>query len=94
MFQNECIEGINYEGTAAAICMAGIFVSFLIEYFGHRYMHSRLDKKMANASPEELSAEKHSARMELVSINIMEAGIIFHSVSKCFTSPVLTVTSY
>lgn len=94
MFQNECIEGVNYEGTAAAICMAGIFVSFLIEYFGHRYMHARLENQKANACPEDVSIEKHCARMEVMGVHIMEAGIIFHSASTCFSCPRLTRISY
>lgn len=95
MFQNDCIEGIQYEGTAASICMAGIFVSFLIEYFGHRYIHARLDKQRASACPEDvMSVEKHCARMELMSVHIMEAGIVFHSASTCFSWPRLISTSY
>ena len=83
MFQNSCIQGIEYEGTAAAICMAGIFISFLIEYFGQRYMRSRLAKEISNSNPEGASLAKHNARMEMVNINVMEAGIIFHSISEC-----------
>lgn len=82
MFQNPCIEGIDYEATAAAILMAGILVSFLVEYFGQRYMRARLARKMANASPEGFSMEKHNGHMEMVNINVMEAGIIFHSISE------------
>ncbi|SPO01188.1 related to zinc transporter [Cephalotrichum gorgonifer] len=80
MFQNSCIEGIEYEGTAAAICMAGVFISFLIEYLGNRYLRARLAKKLINASPEDCCVEKHNAHMEMMNINIMEAGIIFHSI--------------
>ncbi|MBE3047221.1 hypothetical protein IMZ48_32800 [Candidatus Bathyarchaeota archaeon] len=81
MFQNPCIEGIDYEGTTAAILMAGLFVSFLVEYFGHRFMRARLTKKMANSSPESFSLQKHNSSTELVNIHVMELGIIFHSIS-------------
>ena len=81
MFQNECVEGIEYEGTAASIFMAGIFISFLVEYFGERFMRSRLNKKMLNGSPEGYSVEKANASLETVNIYVMEAGIIFHSLS-------------
>ncbi|KEZ44089.1 hypothetical protein SAPIO_CDS3846 [Scedosporium apiospermum] len=79
MFQNDCVEGIEYEGTAASIFMAGIFISFLVEYFGERFMRSRLNKKMLNGSPEGYSVEKANASLETVNIYVMEAGIIFHS---------------
>src|SRR5689334_8266307 len=36
MFQNECLGELEYESTAAAILMAGIFLSFLVEYLGIR----------------------------------------------------------
>ena len=34
MFSNECLDPLAYEATAAAIFMAGIFLSFLVEYLG------------------------------------------------------------
>ncbi|CAI4217539.1 unnamed protein product [Parascedosporium putredinis] len=79
MFENQCLGELKYEGTAAAILMAGLFISFLVEYFGERFMRSRLNKKMINGSPEGYSIEKHNASLELVNITVMEAGIIFHS---------------
>lgn len=82
MFQNPCVGDLGYEGTAAAILMAGIFISFLVEYFGERIMKARIAKKFANSSPEGISLEKHNASLELVNITVMEAGIIFHSLSK------------
>lgn len=36
MFTNECIGDLGYEGTTSAIVMAGIFLSFLVEYIGLR----------------------------------------------------------
>lgn len=41
MFNNECLGGIAYEPTATAIAMAGLFLSFLIEYIGQRLVMRR-----------------------------------------------------
>ncbi|KAK5659013.1 hypothetical protein OQA88_1100 [Cercophora sp. LCS_1] len=61
MFTNECLGELTYEATAAAIAMAGLFLSFLVEYLGHR-----LIKTSTVSSP-------------LMTVYVMEAGIIFHS---------------
>jgi zinc transporter 1/2/3 len=37
-FSNDCIEGIEYEATAGAILIAGLFVTFMIEYIAHRWV--------------------------------------------------------
>lgn len=41
MFNNECLGRLEYEATASAIVMAGIFLSFLFEYVGHRCILAR-----------------------------------------------------
>lgn len=41
MFANECIGEIAYEPTATAITMAGLFLSFLVEYIGQRLVMRR-----------------------------------------------------
>lgn len=41
LFSNECIGELGYEGTTSAIVMAGIFICFLIEYVGTRFVTSR-----------------------------------------------------
>ncbi|KAK0613564.1 hypothetical protein B0T14DRAFT_569595 [Immersiella caudata] len=64
MFSNECLGELTYEATAAAVAMAGLFLSFLVEYLGHRFVHA----KGGNAT-----------RTALVSVYVLEAGIIFHS---------------
>lgn len=38
MFTNECLGELEYEATTSAIVMAGIFLAFLFEYLGHRYV--------------------------------------------------------
>jgi zinc transporter 1/2/3 len=37
-FSNDCIEGIEYEATAGAIMIAGLFITFIIEYIAHRWV--------------------------------------------------------
>lgn len=36
MWSNECIH-LAYEGTGAAITMAGIFIAFVVEYVAYRF---------------------------------------------------------
>src|SRR5689334_22813467 len=38
IFDNPCLGKLAYESTAAAILMAGLFISFIVEYFGHRLL--------------------------------------------------------
>lgn len=68
MFTNECLGDLHYEATTAAIVMAGLFLTWLVEYVSHR------------------GARKYWARSqyndELVSVVVLELGIIFHSVRK------------
>ncbi|KAK3064391.1 hypothetical protein LTS18_007598 [Coniosporium uncinatum] len=42
MFSNECLGELNYEATTAAVVMAGIFISFLVEYIGRRFARSKV----------------------------------------------------
>ncbi|KAF2114280.1 ZIP zinc transporter-domain-containing protein [Lophiotrema nucula] len=51
MFTNECLGELAYEATTAAIFMAGIFLSFAIEYLGARFVLWR-QKKSAGAPPD------------------------------------------
>jgi solute carrier family 39 (zinc transporter), member 1/2/3 len=67
MFGNECLGELTYEATAAAVAMAGIFLSFLVEYLGHRFV---------------LAKGGNATRTALVSVYVLEAGIIFHSLSR------------
>ena len=41
MFESECLHGMQYEATAAAILLAGLFVTFLLEYIAHRFIVRR-----------------------------------------------------
>ena len=72
-----------YEATTAAILMAGLFMSFLVEYLGYRFVKSRAKKAAAAQSMQGAVMSVQSVRsLELVSVYIMEAGVIFHSMSK------------
>ncbi|KAF5010753.1 hypothetical protein FDECE_3108 [Fusarium decemcellulare] len=77
MFGNECIGELNYEATTAAIVMAGLFISFLIEFLVHRAMRWQASKK--SESGETFMSPKAIEKAEMANISIMEAGIIFHS---------------
>jgi zinc transporter 1/2/3 len=84
MFTNECLGEMKYEGITAAILMAGIFVSFFVEYIGSRFVarHNQPPKEeeVAAAAEEEASAlAAPPPRVELVKLYVLEAGIIFHS---------------
>ncbi|KAH6686433.1 zinc/iron transporter protein [Plectosphaerella plurivora] len=71
MFQNPCLTGITFEGTTAAVVMGGLFLSFLVEFIGQRVVRHKM-------------AQGYNARSwfspETVSILVLEAGIIFHSI--------------
>ncbi|KAH6651297.1 hypothetical protein F5144DRAFT_479761 [Chaetomium tenue] len=80
MFTNECLGELEYEATAAAILMAGIFLSFLVEYCGSRLVQWH----EAKAKPSTVEAVGHGhaapeARTDMVNIAVLEAGVIFHS---------------
>ncbi|KAH8174813.1 ZIP zinc transporter domain-containing protein [Sarocladium implicatum] len=76
MFANECVGDLGYEGTTSAIVMAGLFLSFLVEYIGSRIVVHKT-RKMSTVSVEDRA--KAVLQTEIVSILVMEAGIIFHS---------------
>ncbi|OJD37899.1 zinc iron transporter protein [Diplodia corticola] len=53
MLTNECIKWpAEYEGTPAAIMMAGIFLAFLTEYLGARFLHWRNHRNPSPAGLE------------------------------------------
>ncbi|EOA84555.1 uncharacterized protein SETTUDRAFT_90653 [Exserohilum turcica Et28A] len=52
MFSNECLGRLAYEGTTAAIFMAGLFLSFLVDYLGARFVQWRQGKHVASSSTE------------------------------------------
>ncbi|KAK3295549.1 uncharacterized protein B0H64DRAFT_148401 [Chaetomium fimeti] len=85
MFGNECLGELKYEATTAAILMAGLFISFLIEYLGFRFVKSQAKKSAAVQTMEGVAVPMQSLRsLEMVSVYVMEAGVIFHSMSESF----------
>lgn len=80
MFGNECLGELQYEATTAAIFMAGLFLSFLLEYIGFRFVKWQARKAAATQSLSGAVIPANSLRsLEMVSVYVMEAGIIFHS---------------
>lgn len=55
-FANECLGELIYEGTTTAIAMAGVFLSFLVEYIGNRLV-SRRNAGIATAADSEHFSE-------------------------------------
>lgn len=103
MFENECIGPLDYEGTTSAIVMAGILLSFLVEYLGTRLVASRAVKSNAeltafdsqhehadkgSPAPSQESPRNafaavdhhHGGPNNKLSVMVMEAGILFHSI--------------
>lgn len=80
MLTNECLGELSYEGTTSAIIMAGLFLSFLIEFIVQRAIRWQAKKK--SETDESDSSPKVVASAEMANITIMETGIIFHSLRK------------
>ncbi|TKX20524.1 ZIP zinc transporter [Elsinoe australis] len=112
MLTNECITWPErYEGTTAAIVMAGIFLSFLVEYIGSRIIMRMYVKRDGNETASQSrdsgadSGEENSKstaeaslahvghglhdhagtffmhpQQQKLSVMVVEAGIIFHSI--------------
>ncbi|KAM3431523.1 hypothetical protein NHJ13734_007266 [Beauveria thailandica] len=76
MFNNKCLGDLGYESVTSAIVMAGLFLSFIVEYIGHRIVVAK-EKSVAAQSMEEKTQSMFSA--EVVTILVLEAGILFHS---------------
>ena len=76
MFSNKCLGELSYESTTSAIVMAGLFLSFYVEYVGKRLVLAKT-RAAENMSPE--AQAKAFLSTEVVSILVMEAGILFHS---------------
>ncbi len=75
MFGNACLGNLGFEGTTSAIVMAGIFLSFLIEYLGQRLARWQAAKKTVAVD----GVSKPPPPSQMVNIAVLEAGIIFHS---------------
>ncbi|KAK3635825.1 high-affinity Zn(2+) transporter zrt1 [Elasticomyces elasticus] len=88
-FGSECLGGLDYEATTGAILMAGLFLTFIIEYIAHRVSNRNIsittepgtsDPKPTDVASEDSLRPKNTAPQNLtLATTIMEAGIIFHS---------------
>ncbi|KAH8724453.1 ZIP zinc transporter-domain-containing protein [Phaeosphaeriaceae sp. PMI808] len=56
MFGNRCLGTLKYEGTTAAIFMAGLFLSFVVDYLGARFVQWRQNRR-ATSSTENPAAK-------------------------------------
>lgn len=81
MFGNECVGDLGYEAVPALILMAGMLVSFMVEYVSYRLIQRQNKKAIINL----LEASTNKGSQELLSVLIMEAGVNFHSIceSQC-----------
>ncbi|KAK3309428.1 putative metal ion transmembrane transporter protein [Chaetomium strumarium] len=77
MFENRCLGELAYEATATSILMAGLFLSFLVEYAGNRLIQWHEAK--ARSVNVEAAAQVAAPKADMVNITVLEAGIIFHS---------------
>jgi zinc transporter 1/2/3 len=107
MFGNECLGELAYEGTTAAIFMAGLFISFLVDYLAARFLLWRQGKKVPGGMEtrttlkgsddlvatapnsvathmDERGVHMHGNLEERLSVVVLEAGIIFHSLRKSY----------
>ncbi|PGG99245.1 hypothetical protein AJ79_08637 [Helicocarpus griseus UAMH5409] len=106
MFGNQCLGELTYESTTSAIVMAGIFLSFLVEYIGNRIILSRtpdcnphahcdVEPQPSLKSPDgSTDSQQHPPALtdlghhhhtlarpdDKLSVLVMEAGIVFHSI--------------
>ncbi|EDN05255.1 hypothetical protein I7I51_05867 [Histoplasma capsulatum] len=128
MFSNPCLGTLTYEATTGSIAMAGIFLSFLVEYGGNRFLLTRKpdcnphaycdveprvesrveprrttaksidgsDTERAAPTLTNLGHHHHSLARpdDKLSVVVMEAGIIFHSIIIGLTLVVAGDSSY
>lgn len=95
MFSNPCVSGIQFEGTTSSVVMGGLFLAFLVEYLGLRITSKRSEPADSAAGndtpPENVKTPKgqatlltfdhhHMVSNTKLSVLVMEAGIIFHSI--------------
>lgn len=96
MFNNECLGELDYEATTAAIFMAGMFLTFVLEYTLKRISnqmkkselvsHPVADSKSHNGIVTSASLRNASTvptrQHATAGILVLEAGMVVHSLSK------------
>ncbi|KAA8917127.1 hypothetical protein TRICI_000723 [Trichomonascus ciferrii] len=92
MWDNDCLGTLQYESTSTAITMAGLFLAFLLEYIGSRMTKKFSTVEPTSTNDVEQNSEQHSDTKNdsteqclvqpnsHVSVAVMEAGIVFHSI--------------
>lgn len=50
MFANQCLGALQYEATTAAVFMAGLFLSFFVDYLGARFVQWRQNKRIGSST--------------------------------------------
>jgi len=64
MFSNECLGELSYEGTTAAVFLAGLVLSFLVDYLGVRFLLWRQRKNgISDAEVAPVAAASTTATM-------------------------------
>ena len=61
MFTNPCLGELTYEATTTAIVVAGLFLSFLLDYAGHRAMSARRWKSAAVHDANDVEDNQHKS---------------------------------
>ena len=61
MFSNQCLGVLEYEATTAAIFMAGLFLSFVVDYLGARFVQRRSSKHVGGSEAAVAAGSDKSA---------------------------------
>ena len=64
MFTNDCLGELGYEATTSAIVMAGMFLSFLVEFIGHRIIAARESKRCTPCTDSEVTGSQDESRKD------------------------------
>jgi zinc transporter 1/2/3 len=80
MLTNTCLgERIQYEATTAAIFMAGIFLSFLADFFGARFIIWRQGKGRTPASDDERHPTPSSTEFKSPPVTDDNCAAVMHN---------------
>jgi zinc transporter 1/2/3 len=78
---------MHYEATAAALVMAGLFVTFLLEFLVHHVLGRKVEHHADTKDVAQVESATSDGPEDIVvtpsSVSVMEAGIVFHSVCTC-----------
>jgi zinc transporter 1/2/3 len=67
MFGNSCLGTLEYEATTTSIAMAGIFLSFIIEFIGQRLVANRAARS-ASKTPSIVTENERSFSKNVVEV--------------------------